>query len=311
MKALMLFVDGLGIGCRDPSRNPLFRAEIPALRSLCGGEPPSVRAARGDATGAVMLPLDATLGVPGLPQSGTGQTALFTGVNGARLVGRHFGPYPYSTLRPVIVERNLLRRLALGGLRPCFANAFPDRFFRYMEKHESRLTVTTRSCTSAGLPLRTIEDLLRGEAVSADLTGEGWHALGHPEVPLVEPEEAGRRLVALLRFHDFVLFEYWHTDRAGHAQSMDDAVAVLARFDRMLGGVLREIDLRSALLLITSDHGNIEDLSVRTHTRNRVPLILTGLRHRSVAAAVAARWRPDLTAVVPALIPLFPGVALF
>ncbi|HMK39180.1 MAG TPA: metalloenzyme, partial [Bacteroidota bacterium] len=90
-RVLMLFLDGVGIGVKDPHVNPLFAARMTALRALFGGELPSLgrrRISRGPAT---VLPLDATLGVPGLPQSGTGQASLFTGINGAALAGKHFG----------------------------------------------------------------------------------------------------------------------------------------------------------------------------------------------------------------------------
>jgi 2,3-bisphosphoglycerate-independent phosphoglycerate mutase len=305
VKILMLFIDGVGIGRRDPSVNPLFLAQLPAFRSLCGGDLPSLRRNRFVSAKATVLPLDATLGVPGLPQSGTGQTALFTGVNGARIVGRHFGPYPYSSLRPIIAEANILRRLNALGLRPCFANAFPERFFRYMENHETRLTVTTRSSLSSGIPLRTAESLARGEAVSADITGEGWRNLGHPEIPVIDPAEAGRCLVRLLEQFDFVLFEYWHTDRAGHSRNLHQAVEVIERFDRMLGGILAAMDFGHALLLVTSDHGNVEDLSVKTHTRNPVPLVLAGLHHSRFAGRLSRHSKPDLTHVVPAILDQF------
>jgi 2,3-bisphosphoglycerate-independent phosphoglycerate mutase len=300
----MLFVDGVGIGRRDASRNPFFRARLPALRSLCGGELPSARRGRFASKRASVLPLDACLGMPGLPQSGTGQTALFTGLNAARIVGRHFGPYPYSTLRPVIADENIFTRLIRSGFHPAFANAFPDRFFRYMEKHETRLTVTTRSSLAAGLPLRTVADLKTGRGVSADITGEGWGVLGHPEIPVVTPAAAGERLVQMLQEYDFVLFEYWQTDRAGHAQAMEQAVAVMERFDQMLEGILGTVDFRNTLLVLTSDHGNMEDLSVKTHTRNPVPLFLAGRHHAQLARTLAEHPHPDLTHITPALLGL-------
>ncbi len=49
------------------------------------------------------------LGVEGLPQSGTGQTSIFCGVNASKIVGKHFGPYPYSTLIPIIKEKNIFK----------------------------------------------------------------------------------------------------------------------------------------------------------------------------------------------------------
>jgi hypothetical protein len=304
MKVVMLFLDGVGIGAKDPRVNPVWAASMPALRSLLDGELPSLRRRALRSSRAAVIPLDANLGVPGLPQSGTGQTALFTGVNGAAVAGRHFGPHPYSTLKPIIRDRNIFRRLLDAKKNPCFANAFPQRFFDYMDQKRARLTVTTLSCVSAGIPLLRAPDLAAGRGISADITGEGWKGLGYPDMESITPQEAGRRLALLGADHDFVLFEYWRTDHAGHAMKREEAVAVLEAFDGLLGGLLGALDLTASLLLITSDHGNIEDITVKTHTRHPVPLIVAGRRH----AEFIARLRngraapPDLTCVTPAVL---------
>jgi 2,3-bisphosphoglycerate-independent phosphoglycerate mutase len=300
----MLFLDGVGIGKKDPDVNPFLEARLPALRSLFSGDFPTLRHRRLTSHQAITFPLDATFGIPGLPQSGTGQTALFTGVNGPKLAGKHFGPHPYSTLKPVIEEKNIFRRLLQAGKRPCFANAFPQRFFDYVEQQRSRLTVTTLSCLYAGLPLLRADDLRAGRGVSADITNIGWRQLGYPDIAPIEPAEAGRRLVRLTADHDFVLFEYWKTDHAGHSQNMNEAVYVLEVFDSMLLGVIEELDTRSTLLIITSDHGNIEDLSTKSHTRNPVPVILFGHRHQEVSRSLRGNGRrpSNLGRVTPTLL---------
>ena len=304
MRVLLLFLDGVGIGRRDPHVNPFFAANLPALRSMFDGELPSLHSRRASSRSATLIPLDPNLGVAGLPQSGTGQTALFTGVNAPRLVGKHFGPYPYSTLKPVLQERNIFRRLLFADRSVAFANAFPDRFFEYARQPRARLTVTTLSCQYAGIPLRTHVELAAGTAVSADITGAGWAALGHRHVPLLEPAEAGRRVARLTRDHDFVLFEYWKTDHAGHSQSMHEAVEVLEKFDGFLVGIMEGLDTRETLLLITSDHGNLEDLSTKSHTRNPVPLILYGFHHAEHARELDAAGTPDLTHITPFILRL-------
>ena len=300
----MLFLDGVGIGSRDRLVNPFFAARMPTLRGLLDGELPSLDRPRHAGRSATLLPLDATLGVPGLPQSGTGQMALLTGINGARLIGKHFGPHPYSTLRPAIDAHNVFRRVVQADGRPAFVNAFPQRFFDVVKHRKSRLSAMTISCLSAGVPLRRAEDLARGNGVSADLTGEGWHALGHPEIPVVTPQEAGHRLAALSATSTFTLFDYWKTDHAGHARSHEEAVQILERLDGLLEGTLARIDLDETLLIVTSDHGNIEDLSTTSHTRNPVPLILVTTRHRDVARRIEHHGgaAPDLTHVLPVLL---------
>jgi hypothetical protein len=296
----MLFLDGVGLGLPDASSNPFFAAALPALRSLLDGQLPSLHFPTLTTKATTVLPLDANLGVEGLPQSGTGQTALFTGVNASKMIGKHFGPHPYSTLRPVIHEKNLFRRLIVAGRRPYFANAFPQRFFDYMNQRRTRLTVTTLSCMVSGIPLLNANDLRERRGVSADITSAGWKDLGYPDMPTIDPAEAGRRLVELTSEHDFVLFEYWKTDRAGHSQNFSEAVEVLERLDRMLAGIIEAMDTRSTLLFITSDHGNVEDMSTKTHTRNPVPAILYGCSHEDVAKQLRTHGA-DLTFVTPLL----------
>ncbi len=97
-RVLFFFVDGLGLGADDPATNPVARARTPAFerllggRRLCGPE-------RVQTDAATMVPADATLGMPGLPQSATGQTALLTGINAAAEIGRHLTAYPNLHLR--------------------------------------------------------------------------------------------------------------------------------------------------------------------------------------------------------------------
>jgi 2,3-bisphosphoglycerate-independent phosphoglycerate mutase len=299
----MLFLDGVGIGRADPAVNPFFVARLPALQSLLGGSLPHSDFRYHTNGLLTFTALDSTLGVEGLPQSGTGQTALFTGVNASKLVGKHFGPHPYSTLKPLIQSKNIFRQVMDTGLPCSFANAFPQRFFDYLAHRRSRLTVTTLSCTMSGVPLLRAEHLEEGAAISADITNEGWHGLGYPHIKTIEAAEAGRRLVALTRRNAFVLFEYWRPDHAGHSQKMDEAVDVLEKFDAMLGGVIETLNTDDTLLMITSDHGNIEDMSTRTHTRNPVPLLLYGYRQGEFAASLGSLPgdQRDLTWVTPAV----------
>ncbi len=298
----MLFLDGVGMGEENPAINPLLTAEVPALRSLLGGGVPTLLHSSHSGANSTLLTLDATLGVEGLPQSGTGQTALFTGINGAKVIGKHFGPYPYSTLRPVVAEQNIFKQLLRRNKRPFFVNAFPQRFFDYMNQRKTRLTVTTLSWLSCDKKLLDADDLRAGRGLSADITNHDWPRLGYPDIDSITPAEAGKRLAAISANHDFVLFEYWLTDKAGHAQDLARAEQVLERFDGMLGGLLTDMDFNDTLLVLTSDHGNIEDLGTKTHTRNPVPLLLVGCRHVEVATEISSHMDPDLTHLTPTLL---------
>ena len=53
----------------------------------------------------------------------------------------------------------------------------------------------------------------------------------------------------------------------------------LEMIDAVLGGLLAAWDDENGLLILTSDHGNIEEKDQRQHTRNPVPTLLIGPDH--------------------------------
>ncbi len=297
-RVLFVFLDGVGLGPAGPD-NPFSTLSLPAFERLGGGQRWTASAEPLRTERHVLVPLDATLGLEGLPQSGTGQASLFTGENAAALHGRHFGPYPPTTVRPVVAERSVFARLApaLGADQLAFANAYPDRFFRVVEAR-GRWTVTTLAAHSAGVRLRRADDLAAGRALPADLTGATWQRLLDPGFEPVSEAEAARRLAALLGDHRFVLSEYFLTDKAGHSQDPERAADVLHSLDRFFDGLIERLDPDADLLLVTSDHGNLEDLSTKSHTRHPVPLVAWGLGADAFAGA------GSLLDVVPALVPL-------
>jgi 2,3-bisphosphoglycerate-independent phosphoglycerate mutase len=287
------------MGAGGPAVNPLALGTPEALRRLTGEQPWTASAAPFNRPGHVFRSIDASLGVPGLPQSGTGQATLFTGVNCAEVAGRHFGPYPHSRTRPVLASRNVflqIREIGLNHPEPAaFANAYPPRFFQYAHKTD-RWTVTTRACLDADLRIRGVDDVHAGAALTAELTGSAWHEHLGIRVPLLTAEEAGRRLVRIADQHRFTLFEYYLTDKAGHSRSFDRAGEVLAALNGFFSGILAAFDPARNLLIVTSDHGNLEDLSTKSHTTNPVPLITLG------RGAGGFGDVEDLTGVTPGIV---------
>jgi 2,3-bisphosphoglycerate-independent phosphoglycerate mutase len=279
MSLLFLFVDGVGIG---PSgrHNPLSTVSLPGLERLAMNQPITADLSPDSADSHVARIIDARLGMEGLPQSGTGQATLFTGINCASAAGRHYGPFPHTSSRPIIEEHGILRSLVDGGHSPAFANAYPDRFFSYIETTR-RWTVTTLCCHLAGVELRGESALRAHRAIPANITGHGWP--GHHFDPLTE-EQAARNLIAITEQHAFTLFEYFLTDKAGHGRGNVNPRDVLESLDRFIGHLL---DLQSTdlTILLTSDHGNLEDVSTRSHTLNPVPLLVSGpLAHHFTGA---------------------------
>lgn len=268
--ALLLFLDGVGIGESDAATNPFFAAELPTLRGLLGGRLPSLDdpvirdrfRERETATAAV----DATLGVDGMPQSGTGQTTLLTGRNAAALFGRHFGPWVPVRLRPMVEDESVLRRAVDAALPTAFANAYPEQ---WPGRRGGRwLAAPPLAARAAGLLTRHHAHLAREEAVASEIVNDGWRLrLGHHELPEVTAGQAGRTLGRIAGAHRLTLYAHYRTDTVGHEGDLRAGAEALERVDAFLAGLLDTLP-PSCLLVICSDHGNIEDASERGHTRN-------------------------------------------
>lgn len=285
MRTLVVFVDGVGIGPPDERYNPFLQANVPHLRALLGSVP-TLSTPRLAGDHGCAFPLDARLDTPGLPQSGTGQVALLTGENGAELFGRHFGPWVPVRLRGLLAQRSIFRRALDSGHRVAFANAYPEAWGETTDgtsegtssdRRARRLRSSAHpfAAASAGLLTRPPRLLAAGRAVASDIINTGWRA--RPEtkdIPDVTPREAGRTLVRIASDADLAYFAHYATDAAGHAGTMEAATAALERVDAFLGGILDTLP-RSTLLLLTSDHGNLEDIRAG-HTLNPALGLLVG-----------------------------------
>lgn len=257
---------------------------------------------------------DATLGTPGRPQSATGHTTLLSGENASLLLGKHLLGFPNERLRRLLSQKNLFLTFE-GKRRATYANAYRCAYLDALSlQHEHasipepplpvkasriRASASTVSVAAAKLAFRTFNHLRNGEALYHDITSDLPRIHGC-EVPRRSPEEAASILLELAREHDFTLFEFFQTDEAGHAQSFDAALEALDKLDAMLRALVASLRPQEGIL-ITSDHGNVEDLSLRQHTTNRVPVFGFG------RAAPAVLGITSLLDVYPTLVRLVLG----
>jgi hypothetical protein len=302
-----VFVDGVGAGSPDPDRNPLARGEFLLSRFEDGSGAPLPGGGR-----AALA--DARLGVPGRPQSATGQTAILTGENAPRLLGRHLLGFPNATLRVLLRERSLFLALARGGRRAVFANAYPVAYLRALGlaaagtpefeigKRRPRPAATTVAYAAGGGAFRTWADAKAGRGLTHDITGARARGYG-ADLPPRDPGEAAEIFLALGEGHDLALFEFFETDEAGHARSMEQAVDALRRLDAFLRRIVRGLGPEDALV-VASDHGNVEDLGTRNHTLAWVPVLGFG------RAAGEVEGVEDLTHLAPLLARLAGAEAL-
>jgi hypothetical protein len=102
---ILLFLDGVGLGPAG-SANPLAAdAAMPWLMAWLNY--PLVLGRQTDAPQRLFKAIDATLQVPGLPQSATGQATLYTGCNASQFLGRHQTGFANGALRPLITAKGV------------------------------------------------------------------------------------------------------------------------------------------------------------------------------------------------------------
>lgn len=279
-RVLLVFIDGIGLGPDDPLTNPFA-----ALGPCWGLDRSLTLSGAGEHARAVVVPTDATLGIEGLPQSATGQTSLLTGVNAAALLGQHLAAYPNERLKTCLAEQGIFSWCRTRGLSATFANSYRKEYWDLVERGKLRHSATTLAVLGAQGRLRNEDDFGAGEAVYHDLTGHFLRLLGR-EVPLISPREAGERVARLAERHDFTLFEFFLTDLVGHRGHGEHARQLLEHLDAFIRTLLDTLDLGQTALLVASDHGNFEDLSTPSHTRNPVPTILYGPMARQQAETI-------------------------
>lgn len=269
MRVLCVFIDGIGIGRDDPYVNPFARVSTRIF-------PSSYHTLQSEVCDGIVIPTDSSLGVPGLPQSATGQTALFSGHNAPQQFGKHLSGFATPPIIELLGRESVFVKVLQQGKSAAFANAYSREFFELPDKVRARLTsVTTAATQTAGLNFLLAEDILQGRSLYHDFTNLALRKRGY-DYPEFTPEFAGKQLATLSQAYDFCLYEYFLTDRVGHFGNLQLAVAEVKKLEAFMTAVLEHTDLYSTVVVLCSDHGNMEDMSLITHTLNLVPTIVWG-----------------------------------
>ena len=274
MAVIFIFIDGVGIGNKS-NENPFIIDSYRSFEILSGGNF-TKNGKEIISSNQIYKPIDANLEVEGLPQSGTGQTTLFSGVNASKVIGKHFGPYPHSGIKHLLEETSIFSSLKEMGKKPYFLNAYPPIFFEHAMRR-NRWSCTTLMTKNANITLNSTEEVRQQKALTAEIVQNAWRERLDIDIPKITATEAANILLNVVPNYDLVLYEYYLTDKAGHNKSIEDAQRVLQPLDEFLYHII-ENKRSTDTLVITSDHGNLEDISVKTHTRNEVPLFVIGER---------------------------------
>ena len=284
---LLFFIDGLGIGTRGP-HNPLDGLPDAEPLAIFQNEPARIP------FDGVLVETDSRLGIEGRPQSASGQTTILTGINAPAAIGHHKQGFPNAALLEIIREHSIFLQLKRAGVAPItFANTYTKRFF---ESRPRWISATTAAVEAAGLSFNTVDDLRAGRAVYQDFTNGQLLERGE-DVEARTPEQAAEVLAAVVADHRFTLYEYFITDKVGHAQDMTSARLVLQNLARMIRSLIGHLDLQKTTVILTSDHGNIEDLSTKSHTLNAVPTIIWGANKERISARITS-----LADITPAIV---------
>jgi hypothetical protein len=284
MHILLLFLDGIGLGDDDPRVNPFASANMPNLTALTNGKRWLRDTGYQESDRAIFIPTDPRMGVPGRPQSGSGQAAILTGKNIPQLIGEHYGPKPNLAIREMLAEDNFFKQVVAHGKKAALLDAYPPTWHHDHDRGKSLRSSYQQAAFEAGQRLFGIDDLRAGNALTPEWTNNAWQTyLKLKDVPDYTPYQAGEMLVKLSREYDFAMHSHWMTDMVGHRGPLERGVELLELFDQVMAGVLDNWNDGEGLIIITSDHGNMEEIGNRNHTENDVPTLVIGKEKTSFA----------------------------
>ena len=293
----IFFIDGVGMGSPDPEVNPFATANLPNLTNLFGDGWFLADGGHRTTERASLVPTDACLGVEGRPQSATGQAVILTGRNVSAAIGEHYGPKPNQPVRDELAKGSLFSETVAVGGKTALLSPYPHGYFAAINSGKRLYSSVPQAVVNAGVSLYGPDELMAGKAISPGFTGETWRSLlKYPDAPLYSYHDAGVKLAHIAADYRFSFFEHWPSDRLGHRGPLEDARSHLEKLDQVYGGLLEGWDDENGLLIITSDHGNIEDKTHRNHTKNKVATILIGRGHAELADQIH-----DLTDIAKAV----------
>lgn len=265
-KLFLFFIDGIGLCQKESPLSNLF-TNITGKNLMVGNQPDFFDS-------GVICSADAVLKVSGIPQSATGQTTIFTGINASEYLGYHLTAFPNQKLVELIEKQSLMKSLAENGISVTSANMYSKEFFqKRAARRKNAFPVSTLTIKASGAPFRYFADYKKGEAVFADITNRLIRERGY-DIEEITPETAAGNLLNILKDNEFVFFEYFMTDLYGHKRNeekLEESVDILNRFTETVWSGTKNSD---TAILIISDHGNAEDLTTGDHTTNNVPAIL-------------------------------------
>jgi len=166
-------------------------------------------------------------------------------------------------------------------------------------EYKKRISVTSSMMISNRVTPLDTQDILGKKSIYQDFSNKSLlrYGLG---LPVFSPAEAAQILYNSSRKSDMVLYEFFQSDIFGHRKGRADQINLISELDLLLSTLTSLMDGRKDTLLVTSDHGNLEDGESRSHSLNPVPLITWGRGSRELSEKIS-----DLSGITPAIMHFF------
>jgi 2,3-bisphosphoglycerate-independent phosphoglycerate mutase len=105
----------------------------------------------------------------------------------------------------------------------------------------------------------------------------------------LQPEMSAREVTAAVTkaitsgHFDFIVVNYANPDMVGHTGDIKASIQAVEVIDECLGKIAEALEAKQGVLIITADHGNVEEMEssdsgepLTSHTLNPVPFVLIG-----------------------------------
>ncbi len=292
MNIILVLIDGIGIGADTCLWNPFNHIHTSIFSRIVATGPTELP------YNGISVPTRTDLGIEGLPQSATGQTTILTGINAAQRLGRHLSGFPTKTLKAIIEQENILKETHSRGLKGAYINAYQPFYLPNFDRLPK--SAPTLCALSIGQELFSLEMVKKKAALYQDFTNLLLIEKGY-DLPLLSPKDAGATLAMVSKRYHLTIYEYFLTDLIGHAMDLKGAILEINKLEGFLEGLIEHIDLKGTSVIVTSDHGNMEDLCVKTHTKNPVATLLWGRGSEELAHEILSL--EDISPSIKTLLP--------
>lgn len=195
---------------------------------------------------------------------------------------------------PHYSRTSIEEKLPFNGQPVVLKGAAKNGFAELFTLAEVNQNIFVYAARQAGVALRTWADVRRDEALTSSMTHElearfDMTFFDQRPLALRSPEEAAAILVRLAEHHDFTFYKYQIPDLVSHTGRIDLAREVFGTIERFVEAVLNTVDPRATTVIVTSDHGHLEQLGTsRGHPKSKVPTWYFGPHAERFAARLTS-----------------------